>query len=418
MDLLPLNTLSQNFFDDPYPTFEWLQSHAPVYWHPRLEAWLLTRHRDIQTALRSPCFSAERVEQMGKDAPSEVLERFVVFRRFLERWMLFRDGAPHTNQRRVLTGVLTPWIRRPQIESFLVQMTDTLVERLMRTPRFDFVEELAYPIPTMLLSRILGIPEEFRASFKQWTNDIFLLIGAGVATAEAVEAGYRGVCALQGLVRELITRRRQVPSDDLITELLGSGAQGALTDDEIAATCAMLVVAGHETTTSLLSNALLLLLRHPGQLSALRMEPTLMDGAIEASLCYESPVFSLIRRATEDVSLSGTTVRAGQHVFCMLGAGNRDPERFTAPHQFEIARDRTGHLSFGFGPHACIGTHMAKVVVRTVLLRLVSRPGLRLAFGGWRFAPNLSLRTVANLWITIDHGAALGQSSPTNAMQS
>jgi len=396
--------LSPGFYADPHPTLHRMRAADPVYWHPALEAWIVTRYRDIDALLRDARASSARVEQLGKGAPPHTRAKMDEYVRFLSAWPLFRDRPGHPPLRAALARAFAP----VGIEDGLEELLDCLVEETLAQARglgeVDFVSHFAYPIPARIIAEVLGIPPEDIPQFKQWTTDIFSLIGAGLANEASVEAGYRGVVALQQYTRDLIARRRSQRKNDLISRLLADASGGALIDDDIVASCALMVVAGHETTTSLLATALFALLRHPDQLDQVRDDPLLIDAVFDESLRHEGPVFSLIRRAAEDLCVGDRTVRRGQYMFSMLCAGNRDPARFCEPDRFDIRRREQGHLAFGLGPHFCIGVRLARVVTRGVLRRILQEPGLKLVSTDAAWEPNISFRALSRLQIALSGG--------------
>jgi hypothetical protein len=396
--------LNPAFYADPHPVLHRMRAADPVYWHTELEAWILTRYRDIETVLRDERASSARVEQLGKGAPPHVRDRLDAYVRFLSSWPLFRDKPGHPPLRAALARAMAPIGEEASLNDFMDRMVEDAVARAEQLGEVDFVSHFAYPVPTAVIAKILGIPQEDAPRFKHWTTEIFKLIGAGLATEESVERGYQGVVALQQYTRELIARRRSKREDDLISRLLAETESGIVSDDDIVASAALMVVAGHETTTSLLATALFALLRHPDQLEAVRADPSLVDGVFDEALRYEGPVFSLIRRAADDMSVGGRTIRKGQYVFSMLCAGNRDPAHFTDPDRFDARRREQGHLAFGLGAHFCIGVRLARVVTRCVLSRVIRLPHLRLASDDVRWEPNISFRALCRLPITLRGG--------------
>jgi cytochrome P450 len=373
------DVLSPQFFADPHPTFRRMRAEDPVYWHPRLKMWFLSRYDDIQNITRDPRFSAQRSDHFGREAPQSVQDKLEIFNRFLSGFLLFNDPPTHARLRNLIGKAFAPQViegLRPFIQSFV----DDLLDAVRGKRRMDVISDLARPLPSAVIAKMLGIPAEDIHRFKGWTDDLFSLVGSSVATAELVETGYRGVVGLKEYFGGIIVQRRHHPGDDLLTLLIHAEDEGhILNDEEIVATCALLLVAGHETTTNLIGNGLLALLRNPDQLQMLRSDPELIGGAVEEILRYDSAAFRAMRRAREDVEICGNVIRSGQVVFGLLHSGNRDPAHFADPELLDITRKNNHHLGFGYGAHFCVGASIARLETRIALNAILQRlPGLAL----------------------------------------
>jgi cytochrome P450 len=208
--------------------------------------------------------------------------------------------------------------------------------------------------------------------------------------------------ALTDYLREIIAHRRRQPQDDLLSALItAEEGEGRLSEEELYATCALLLIAGHETTINLIGNGLLALLCHPDQLNRLRQEPELIRTAVEELLRYDSPVQMTSRIAFEDMEIRGQKIRAGQEVAFMLGAANHDSERFANPHQLDLSREPNPHLSFGNGIHYCLGAPLARLEGQIALNTLLRRlPGLALVTKTPEYRDNYILRGLRSLPVT------------------
>lgn len=236
----------------------------------------------------------------------------------------------------------------------------------------DLVEHFALPVPSLVIGELLGVP---RADREQFRNDALRWSSPAGSTAEVTEA----FVSLGALLRRLVQLKRAEPADDLLSDLIA--ADPALTDEELASTAFLLLVAGHGTTAHQLALGTLLLLRHPEQLAALRADPSLTERAVEELLRYLSIVHhGPTRAALEDAEIEGTPVKRGEVVVVSLHAANRDPARFERPEALDLAREDTGHLAFGHGIHECLGRQLARIELRVGLTALLERfPRLRLA---------------------------------------
>ena len=210
------------------------------------------------------------------------------------------------------------------------------------------------------------------------------------------------VVGLKDYLCDAIAERRSRSSDDLLSLLIHAEDQGQVLDDEeVVATCALLLVAGYETTTNMIGNGLLALLRHPDQLALLRGDPELVTSAVEEFLRYDSAAFRLMRRARVPVEIDGHVIEAGQVVFGLLHAGNRDPAHFADPDRFDVARADNHHLGFGYGPHFCVGASIARLETQIAIGALVRRlPDLALAPTLLEWFPSFVIRGVRALPVT------------------
>jgi cytochrome P450 len=250
------------------------------------------------------------------------------------------------------------------------------------------VDALAFPLPMTVICELLGVPDLDRETFRGWSQDIV----GGSPVAESVAA-----TAMSAYLAELIEDKRcGGPREDLLSALIRTRYEDGdqLSADELVGMAFLLLVAGHETTVNLIANGVLALLRHPGQLAALRAEPALIDGAIEEILRYEGPVETATWRfAREPVDIGGALIPTGEPVLIALASAGRDPARFPAPDTFDIRRPAQGHLAFGHGIHYCLGAPLARMEARIAIPTLLARaPRLALAPGPIRWRPGLLMR--------------------------
>jgi cytochrome P450 len=256
---MDFDLLSPAFADDPFPTLATMRSEAPCWYDPRLGAHVLTRYQDVARVLRDDeQFSAQRVAQFGRGAPEGMREKPEAYNRALERWLLFRDRPAHARLRRRLAHAFGA-SQRPLIERGTRAAVGAALARLQAAQASDIVRDFAFPVPSSVLALILGIPTPDIELFKRWTVEIFALIGAGIADAEAVEAGYRGVSELGDYVLALLRDRRSRPRDDVLSRLArpeGDDDACRVDDQDLVGLFMAMIVAGHETTTNLLANGL------------------------------------------------------------------------------------------------------------------------------------------------------------------
>ena len=388
------DVLSDAFFADPYPTFAAMRRDAPCYYDTRLEAHILTRYRDVEHALGGEDFSAERVDQWGKGAPAQVQDELAFFARELKRWIPFNDPPVHTRLRTRLGASFGPH-NLPRIEQLAREHVAMGLAGLDPAGEIDFIRDFAFPVPSRILAALMGIPAGDIGLFKQWTVEIFTLIGAGVATEEAVRTGRHGIGEMRDYCRALIDERRARPQDDVVSALIATGTpDDQVTDDDVAGMVMTMIAAGHETTTYLIGNAV-----HAVMGDARSRELVLDSGlgtdAVEEFARYDGAVFSIIRRARADLTISGELVPQGAPVFCMLHSANRDPRVNREPDRLDLARAKVTHVGFGAGIHKCIGSLMARTVVREAVQEFFRRFPAAQPAGEVTWISNLGLRGMA-----------------------
>jgi pimeloyl-[acyl-carrier protein] synthase len=394
-DAVPLDLFAPELLVDPYPTYARLRATRGVHYRspstPERRFAVLSRHADVQLALRDPRFGragyGDRLRASLGDGPLS---------RSFARWMLFQDPPDHTRLRGLVQQAFTPRSVERLRDTIRTIVTASL-DRLVGRPSFDFVAEFAAPLPVLVICELLGVPVEDRHRFTDWSTT--LAAGLDHLTSPEPGALRRGDLAAAGLTayfHELLTRRRAAPADDLLSALLGAVEDGRrLSEDELLATCVLLLFAGHETTVNLLGNGLLALLRQPEQCRALRDEPNNAAAAVEELLRFDSPVQRTSRVALADVELGqGDRIRAGEPVVVLIGAANRDPAEFPDPDRLDLARPNAGrHLSFGAGIHYCLGGPLARLEAQIAMAELLRRlPHLRLLDDHVRWRPTFGLR--------------------------
>ena len=284
------------------------------------------------------------------------------------------DPPEHTRYRSRLTGQFTVRRMRLLAERLEVITAEHLDVLAAQGSPADLVEHFAVPVPGLMICELLGVPYERQAEFQQ---DAMLLTAASGAEADGGAAMFAAFERLQRFMVEMVAAKRVQPTDDVLSDLVGSGSE--LTDDEMAAMGMALLGGGLDTTTNMLSLGTLELLREPARVEAMLADP---GTAVEELLRYISLTPATARTALEDVEVDGVVVRAGDTVFVELASANRDPARYADPDVLDLARGAAGHLAFGHGIHQCIGQHLARIELKIAYPALFTRfPGLRLAVG-------------------------------------
>ncbi|MFD4535471.1 cytochrome P450 [Kitasatospora sp. NPDC058397] len=381
---------------DPYPFYARMRRESPVH-RSAQGIWYLTRYADVETALGDLRLSNDRDRMtrayggLGGDlkALSRLSDR-------LGRVMTNTDPPDHARLRKLANRAFTA--RRVEaLRDGVQRIVDRLIDEAVAAgPTMDLIEAVASPLPMSAVCELFGIPDGDRPQVKSWFHR-FGRLGEDIDKSEEAIGQYEEY--LSGLIR----RRRREPGDDLISALVATQAQDdRLTDSELLSTCFVLITAGDETTTHLIGNGVLALLRHPDQLARLRADPGLIRGAVEELARYDTVTQVIVRVVAEDLEIGGQLLREGELAYLFLGATNRDPERFEDPDRLDLTRPGNRHLSFGHGPHFCLGGPLAKLQTEVAIGTLVRRlPELRLADGAvldWR--PNPLQRRLSALPLT------------------
>jgi cytochrome P450 len=381
---------SDSFRADTYATFARMREQDPVLCQPGLDGetpiWWVTRYSDAEAVL----LDDERFVRDPRLAlpPEQLRSELPEFVAFIDSNMLNRDGDDHRRLRRLVSKAFTPRMierLRPRIQ----EIADDLIDRAAAAGEMELVAEFAFPLPITVIAELLGVPVADRERCREWSA---AMVSPPLDAAEAERADAVLGAFVQYLLA-LFAERRQVPGEDLVSALVAVEDGGdTLSEEELCSMIALLIVAGHETTVSLIGNATLALLTHPEQRAALEGDRSLLPRAVEELIRYDGPVERTLNRwAAVDVELGGQTIRRGDNVIVILGAADRDPERFEAPDTLDLGAERERHLGFGRGSHFCLGAPLARLETEIALGTLLRLPGLRLAVAEnelrWRPVP-------------------------------
>ncbi|MCX4545728.1 cytochrome P450 [Streptomyces sp. NBC_01565] len=385
--------LQEELVDDPYAAYKRLRDTAPVHRIAGTDgnpAWLVTRYDDVRTALADPRLS------LDKRNAAEGGYRGLSLPPALDANLLNMDPPDHTRIRGFVTRAFTAR-RVENLRTPIRETADRLLDALGTHGTTDLIAAYAAPLPIVVICDLLGVPEEHRRDFRAWTD---VLIAPDPARPQAAK---EAVGAMLAFFLELVAHKRRSPGADLLSDLIAVRDLDGdrLTEDELLSLAFLILFAGYENTVQLIGNAVLALLRHPYQLAVLRKDPSRLRGAVEEAARYEGPALLAIRRfATEDISMGGVTIPAGETVLLSLSAANRDPERFSGPDLFDLYRDTTGHVALGHGIHYCLGAPLARAETEIALAALLDRFGtLALAEpeAALRWRPSLRARGLVEL---------------------
>jgi cytochrome P450 len=340
-----------------------------------MQTWLLTRYDDVYAVLRDQArFSSDRTR--ARNMFVQQLEEFRQGSGPAGRTptMLSLDPPAHTRMRNLVNKAFTPRVVE-RIRPHIQEIVDELLDNLPEPGRLDVVADVAIPLPVIVIAETLGVPAADRQRFKAWSADIANTLAGPFQPLDIMQRAQKSTIELAEYFAEQIKERRRAPREDLLSALVSAEEQGdLLSEDELLATCVLLLVAGNETTTNLIGTGMLALMQNPDQLALLQNDPGLIGPAVEEMLRYDGPAQMTSRIATERLTLRGQQIEEGQVLLCILGAANHDPEQFPEPDRFDITRPANRHLAFGYGIHYCLGAPLAlaeaEVSIQTLLRRL------------------------------------------------
>lgn len=392
--------LDPDVLADPYPLYHQLQADSPVHWDPFLKAWVVTRYADVLTVLSDRRFSARRTPTPD-DLAALGLDALVPIAQVMVRQMLFMDPPAHGRIRTLAARAFTPR-RIESLRDHIQDIVDALLDAVQAQGRMDVIADLAVPLPAIVTEELLGISTSDLSQLKAWSADFATMLGNFQHNPEHVAHVRQSLDEMYQYFGAAVSDHQAHPRNDLISAFLEAEHEGdRLTDDEVIANTIMTMVGGQETTTSLIGNGLLTLLRHPAQLQALRSDASLIPAAIEEMLRFESPIQHTARMTVDDLELGGQRIHQRQAVIAVLGAANRDPERFADPDRFDIYRPDNRHVAFGWASHFCFGAPLARLEAHVVFETILRRaPTLRLDLQTPTWQDNLCYRGVTALPIT------------------
>ncbi len=358
---------------DPYPAYHRQREEAPVFFSRVFRVWICTRHEDVVRVLRDPTFSVRRT-----DVQAPALFKLFVrklrpdFVEMIERNLLMLDPPDHTRLRNLVNKAFTRRAvesMRPRIQT----VVDELLDAAEPAGEMELVRDFASPLPITVIAEMLGVPAEDRGKFKRWSDDLTALLDPFNAP-KGLAGAQDAFLELADYLRAICAERRANPRDDLLSALVAAEDEGVkLTEAELISIAALILAAVHETTTNLIGNAVVALLRNPGERKRLRDDPAIGRTAVEEFLRYDSPVQFTDRVATQDCEIGGKRIRKNTLVGVILAAANRDPAVFADPDRLDLGRRDNPHVAFGQGAHFCLGAQLARVEAEIALTTLVRR---------------------------------------------
>jgi cytochrome P450 len=382
---------------DPYPAYAAMREAGRVLRSP-IGTLMVHRYEDVRrTHGDHDAFSLGAIDMGVAAARRDGHDAGPASGDFLlAETMLTTDPPDHERLRRVVNRAFTPR-SIDAIESRVREIARQLLAPLADGEPFDIVADFAAPLPTIVISELLGVPSQDASQFRVWSEAV---TGTNVRARLNPETSRQYGTQLRLYLSEQIERRKEAPTDDLIGRMVVANSEQIMTDAEVVAACVLLLVAGNETTMRLITNMTLALGRFPGELERLIENPDLIATGVEETLRYDSPVQMLFRACKQDAIIADVEIAKGQFVLTMLGAANRDPEAFVDPDTFDIGREENMHVAFGHGIHYCLGAPLARRETRVAfeeLLQMVPRFKVLTRDEDLRYPPMLMLRSPLSL---------------------
>lgn len=397
-----LDVLHPDYVANPNPMIDRMLREQPIVFDPRLGGWLIGCYSDTMALQREPRLHSNRVGYITAALSPELREQIMPLSDWYEQWLPMRDPPEHTRLRRLAAPAFQPR-NLTRLERRIEEVVDGILDRVQARGEMDVARDFAFPLPRTIIAAMIGIPDSDLDRLMPWIHDFIALLGGELNTAESIARGRKSYDEVTAYYRDLIEERRRSPVDgEILSSLITAHEAGdRLSMDELISMITLLTVGGYETTAQLITNGTLLLLQHPDQLARLRAQPELCANAVEEMLrCEPSPSFNT-RAVRESFEYQGHRFEAGQILYFMTIASNRDPARFADPHRFDVGRaDANAHLTFGFGIHHCLGAPLARMEARIAFQRLITRlPGLSLPEQRIARTPSLALRGLERLTV-------------------
>lgn len=349
--------------EDPYPVYAELRRHAPLYRNERLGLWVLSRHADVYAAFRDTArFSNRNGVSLDPAAANPGAAATMSF--------LAMDPPKHTRMRGLVSRAFTPR-RVNDLEPRVRALARHYIDEFIESGRCDVIADFAGKLPMDVISEMLGVPVSDRAELRQWADTV---VHRGEADADIPAAAIEAAAKILGYFDRMVRDRRVRPRDDLTGALLAAEIDGdRLLDAEVIGFLFLMIIAGNETTTKLLGNALYWLWRNPDQRDLVRRDPTLIPAWVEETLRYDPSSQAIARTLLADYEIHGAKMREGDRVALLIGAANRDETVFPDPDRYDIRRDTSATLAFGYGTHFCLGASLARLEGRVALEELQAR---------------------------------------------
>ena len=361
---IALDFISKDYIDNPYKTYNLMRSHKPILFSQTTRLHWVTKMEFAQEMLRDKRFSvddrkypiAEKRRKEFKKAGREIM-----LEQFENPSMLKLDPPDHSRIRKLVQyGFTNRYIT--SLEPEIKKIVEDCLDKVHNQDSFDLIEDLAKPLPAIVIAKMMGLPNEDLDQFQAWSEDLLVGVGGIGTSKEDIKKSGDAYEALIRYFEKIILSRKNSPGDDFIGKLIQAEESGdKLNIKEMYGTCLLLLIAGHETTTRLIGNGMFTLFNHLDQMNHLQNNFELIPNAIEEMLRYEPPVHATVRFAENEMIYNEKTYKRGTPFAVSIAGANRDPEANKNPNEFDITREDIKHISFGYGPHMCIGASLARI---------------------------------------------------------
>lgn len=354
----------------PYDWYKKMRKNSPISFDPLRNCWDVFCYEDVQLVLQN-------------------YKHFSSNRNGLFPTLLDLDPPTHKRYRNIVSQAFTPKAIQ-ELAPRIKAITQELLAPLNGKRNINLVDDIAYPLPVIVISEMLGVPSEDREMFMEWSN---IIVSGTHSLApdemnELMTKQGKALLELQTYFFQIVEKRRHKAKNDIISTLISAEVDGEkLSIEELLSFCFLLLIAGNETTTNLITNTMLTLFENPNMLKKIYKDNSLVPATIEESLRYCSPVHSMNRFVKEDLNLKGMELKKGQEVMAWIGSANRDELIFDKPEVFDINRAPNNYLSFGSGVHFCLGSQLAKLEAKICITEML------------KTLPNMKLDTTKTLQI-------------------
>jgi cytochrome P450 family 142 subfamily A polypeptide 1 len=355
-----IDLVSGDFYgSDPQEQYAWMRANAPVYFDERNGVWGIAKYDDLKEIAKNPQTFSNAGGIRPDNGPLPM--------------MIDMDDPEHFRRRKLVNKGFTPR-RVRDLESKITQVCDEIIDTVCEQGECDLVRDIAAPLPMVMIGDALGVAPEDRSDLLQWSDDMVSAL-SNSASEEAMTRAATAFASYTGYAGRVITDRRgRPPQDDLMSVLVHADVDGdSLDDDELTQESLLILVGGDETTRHVISGGMAQLLQHPDQRDKLAADRTLLDSSVEEMLRWVTPIKNMARTVTQDVELKGQRLQAGEKLLLLYQSANRDEDVFEDPQTFDIERTPNDHVAFGFGTHFCLGASLARLEVKVMVDRLLTR---------------------------------------------
>ena len=361
---IALDFISKDYIDNPYKTYNLMRSHKPILFSQTTRLHWVTKMEFAQEMLRDKRFSVDDRKYPIADKRRKEFKkagREIMLEQFENPSMLKLDPPDHSRIRKLVQyGFTNRYIT--SLEPKIKKIVEDCLDKVHNQDSFDLIEDLAKPLPAIVIAKMMGLPNKDLDQFQAWSEDLLVGVGGIGTSKEDIKKSGDAYEALIRYFEEIILSRKNSPGDDFIGKLIQAEESGdKLNIKEMYGTCLLLLIAGHETTTRLIGNGMFTLFNHLDQMSHLQNNFELIPNAIEEMLRYEPPVHATVRFAENEMIYNEKTYKRGTPFAVSIAGANRDPEANKNPNEFDISREEIKHISFGYGPHMCIGASLARI---------------------------------------------------------